>query len=41
MADELDATRGGRGKPSLIDRFPALARLGLRRGRAGSPSSSS
>jgi ABC-type bacteriocin/lantibiotic exporter with double-glycine peptidase domain len=32
---ELDTTRGGRGKrkPSLIDRFPALARLGLPPGR--------
>jgi ABC-type bacteriocin/lantibiotic exporter with double-glycine peptidase domain len=29
VQDDLDATRGGRGKPSLLARFPALARLGL------------
>ncbi len=26
---ELDASRGGHGRPSLLERFPALARLGL------------
>jgi ATP-binding cassette, subfamily B, bacterial len=33
VADELDATRGGRGKPSLLHRFPALSRLGTPLGR--------